>query len=107
MSAKVQRELRRETKRTLGSQLTEFAENQYARLLALEGHVKHEHLIRSYAEQNLARRLDVLEGLTFRERLRWLWSGELPLTTLIGAEEVAASDSQDFWADLGRPADAT
>lgn len=56
----------------------------------------------------LADRIYVFEALTFLERLRWLFLGELPPARAAAplAPYVARDAYEAAWTDLGRPADA-
>ncbi len=95
-TAVTNRALRRETKRTIGHQLSSFASDQHARLVKAEaaiaeGHValERERQTRSDADANQIRCIDVLKDRldvavrradaildrSFVGRLRWLFSG--------------------------------
>lgn len=74
MSAKTQRELRRETKRTLGAKLEEFRNHERARLVGLEDIVN---ALATDLGSESAQRVRVTEPLRrgFFGRLKWLLVG--------------------------------
>lgn len=109
--AAVHRELRRETKRTLGNHLKDFAQTQHAGLLSLgdrvtaleRGHqmltecVKTEADSRAFSDTNMSDRLRRLESLTFGERLRFLFTGELPIVTWSWNEKQPCDVAPSGW----------
>lgn len=115
--AVVARELRRETKRTLGNQLKEFAHDQHqklettivrldvaeARLERVVQRLQDERQARTYQDACLAARDAHFEAMTFWQRLRWLLTGASPAFAFTWEPESSAQ-VEEFWKDLGRPA---
>lgn len=116
MNQKVARDQRRETKRTLGKQLEEFAHDQHRRLddfgprveaveLRAERIVQrlqNEGQSRTYQDAWLKARGELFETMTFAQRLRWFITGHVPALEFAW-EPTEGADVEEFWSDVGRP----